>query len=133
MIEAYGAGTWLGPVALCVAAVIAGAPVMEARAAAPAEKPATTSAAGRTIDALFVSDIHFDPFQDPAKAAKLKAAPVSEWNAILAGPTPADQAARFVEVQKTCKVRGADTSYALYESRCHWREVCGVERGFDRA
>jgi sphingomyelin phosphodiesterase acid-like 3 len=116
MIEAYGAGTWLGPVALCVAAVIAGAPVMEARAAAPAEKPATTSAAGRTIDALFVSDIHFDPFQDPAKAAKLKAAPVSEWNAILAGPTPADQAARFVEVQKTCKVRGADTSYALYES-----------------
>jgi sphingomyelin phosphodiesterase acid-like 3 len=93
---------------------------MKAQAAAPAKKPAT-SAAGPTIEphaveALFVSDIHFEPFWDPAKAAKLKAAPVSEWDTILVGPASADQAAKFAELQKTCKVRGADTSYALYES-----------------
>ncbi len=68
------------------------------------------------IGALFVSDIHFEPFADPAKAARLKAAPVSEWNAILAEPASADQAAKFAELQQTCKARGADSSYALYQS-----------------
>ncbi len=63
-----------------------------------------------------MSDIHFEPFWDPAKAAKLMAAPVSGWNAILAEPASADQAARFAELQTTCKARGADSSYALYES-----------------
>jgi sphingomyelin phosphodiesterase acid-like 3 len=87
---------------------------MKAQAAAPAQKPATNGPA--TIGALFVSDIHFEPFWDPAKAARLKAAPVSEWDAILAEPASADQAAKFAELQKTCKVHGADTSYTLYES-----------------
>jgi sphingomyelin phosphodiesterase acid-like 3 len=94
---------------------------MRAQAAAPAQKPVTTSAGGLAVEshavgALFVSDIHFEPFWDPAKAAKLKAAPVSEWNAILAEPASADQAAKFAELQETCKARGADTSYTLYES-----------------
>ena len=120
MTKTHGTGAWHGAFALCVAAVIAGAPGMKAQAAAQAQKP-TMSAAGPTVEshaveALFVSDIHFEPFQDPAKAVRLKAAPVSEWNAILAGPASADQAAKFAALQKTCKVRGADTSYALYES-----------------
>jgi sphingomyelin phosphodiesterase acid-like 3 len=97
---------------------------MRARAAASTEKPATVGSARvesatnkpGTVEALFVSDVHFEPFADPAKAAKLMAAPVSEWNAILAGPASADQVARFTELQTTCKARGADTSYTLYES-----------------
>jgi hypothetical protein len=36
---------------------------------------------------LSVSDIHFNPFADPAIAAKLEAADVSEWEAILASST----------------------------------------------
>jgi len=116
MIKTHGAGVWNGAFTLCFAAVIAGAPRTIAQAAAPAQKPATTSAAGPTVEALFVSDIHFEPFWDPAKAERLKAAPVSEWNAILAGPASADQAARFAELLQTCKVHGSDTPEALYES-----------------
>jgi len=74
------------------------------------------TASDRTVEALFVSDIHFEPFADPAKAARLRAAPISEWNEILAAPASADQAARFAELQQTCKARGVDTSYRLYES-----------------
>ena len=69
-----------------------------------------------TVEALLVSDIHFEPFWDPAKAARLEAAPASEWNAILAEPASADQAARFAELQTTCGVHGTDTPYPLYES-----------------
>src|SRR4029077_11800092 len=36
---------------------------------------------------LSVSDIHFDPFADPALVAKLEAADVSQWDAILASST----------------------------------------------
>jgi sphingomyelin phosphodiesterase acid-like 3 len=74
------------------------------------------TASDRTVEALLVTDIHFEPLADPAKAERLKAAPVSEWNAILAEPASANQAARFAELLKACKARGADTSYALYES-----------------
>jgi sphingomyelin phosphodiesterase acid-like 3 len=114
VMKTHGAGVWHGAFALCFAAVFAGAPGIKAQAAAPAQKPATNRPAN--IEALFVSDIHFEPFWDPAKAARLKAAPVSEWNAILAEPASAEQAAKFAELQQTCKARGADTSYTLYES-----------------
>ena len=36
---------------------------------------------------LAISDIHFDPFADPALVAKLEAADVSQWDAILATST----------------------------------------------
>src|SRR6266498_551954 len=36
---------------------------------------------------LSVSDIHFNPFADPALVAKLEAADVSQWDAILASST----------------------------------------------
>jgi sphingomyelin phosphodiesterase acid-like 3 len=116
MTKTHWAGMRHGAFALCFASVFAGAPGMKAQAAAPAQKPVTTSAAGPTVEALFVSDIHFEPFWDPAKAAKLKAAPVREWNSILAGPASADQAAKFAELLQTCKVHGSDTPETLYES-----------------
>ncbi len=116
MTKTHWAGVRHGAFALCVAAVFAGAAGLKAQAAAAAHKPAAASARGRAVEALFVSDIHFEAFWDPAKAAKLKAAPVSEWNAILAGPASADQAAKFAELLQTCKVHGADTPYPVYES-----------------
>ncbi len=76
---------------------------------APAPKPAT-------VDVLFVSDIHFEPFWDPGKAEKLEAAPLSQWHSILAGPETPGREAQFNQLQQTCKARGADSSYPLYQS-----------------
>ena len=69
-----------------------------------------------TVPALFLSDIHFDPFWDPAKVPQLTASPASEWKAILAAPPSADRAQRFAALQQTCHARGEDTSYPLLES-----------------
>lgn len=63
-----------------------------------------------------VSDIHFEPFWDPAKAATLAAAPVTRWSAILAAPDSPDRAQQFAGLQKACHARGADTSYPLLTS-----------------
>jgi sphingomyelin phosphodiesterase acid-like 3 len=118
-------GVWHGVLAICIAAGFAATPGVWAQAApqnkpeASTEKPTTAEPATKRpadVEALFVSDIHFEPFWDPAKAAKLMAAPVGGWNAILAEPASADQATRFADLQTTCKARGADSSYALYES-----------------
>jgi sphingomyelin phosphodiesterase acid-like 3 len=78
-------------------------------------KPAAATGA-ETIPAVFVSDIHFEPFFDPAKAVQLAAAPVSEWTKILAGAPSADREARFAALEQGCHTRGEDTSYALLDS-----------------
>jgi sphingomyelin phosphodiesterase acid-like 3 len=69
-----------------------------------------------TVPALLVSDIHFEPFGDPAKAPQLAAAPASQWQAIFAAPPSPDQQRRFQALQKTCNARGSDTSFALFDS-----------------
>jgi sphingomyelin phosphodiesterase acid-like 3 len=69
-----------------------------------------------TIPALLLSDIHFEPFWDPAKAPQLVAEPASRWNAILASAPSPDQQQRFAALQQTCRARGADTSFALFDS-----------------
>ena len=83
--------------------------------------PAQAAANGgaNSIQALFVSDIHFEPFRDPGKAAQLAAAPAGEWNAVLAAPASADAAAQWTKVDQACPTRGVDTSYALYQSSLH--------------
>lgn len=86
----------------------------EGRAQAAVVVPTRPSAP--VVQALLVSDIHFEPFWDPGKAERLKTAPVGDWSAILAEPETADREAKFEELQQTCHARGADTSYALYES-----------------
>jgi sphingomyelin phosphodiesterase acid-like 3 len=63
-----------------------------------------------------VSDIHFEPFRDPGKAAQLAAAPVEDWNALLAAPASADAAIQFTKLQQTCHAKGEDTTYALFQS-----------------
>ncbi len=69
-----------------------------------------------SVPALLLSDIHFDPFWDPAKVPQLVAAPVSEWKAVLASAPSPDQKQRFTALQQSCQVRGTDTSYLLLDS-----------------
>jgi sphingomyelin phosphodiesterase acid-like 3 len=63
-----------------------------------------------------VSDIHFEPFFDPAKAVALAGAPLSAWKGILAGASSADREARFRALETSCPVRGEDTSYPLFDA-----------------
>jgi len=102
-------GVVRGAAALCFAM---GTAVMSAQAQG-AESKAPDAAAVRV---LLVSDIHFEPFWDPAKVARLKAAPVSQWKAILEKPDAADREGKFAELQQTCHARGEDTSEALLDS-----------------
>ena len=76
-------------------------------------KPAPAKA---TIPALLLSDIHFEPFWDPAKVPQLATAPVSQWKAILATSPSSDRQQRFQSLQQTCHTRGADTPFALFDS-----------------
>lgn len=69
-----------------------------------------------TIPALFLSDIHLDPYHDPAKVAKLNAAPSAQWPAILAQPDSPTQSDDSAALQKACPVRGVDTPNALWLS-----------------
>ncbi|MGD0914605.1 MAG: hypothetical protein ABR928_22140, partial [Terracidiphilus sp.] len=69
-----------------------------------------------TIPVLMVSDIHFEPFWDPGKAAQLAAAPASGWRSILTSAPSPDRAAQFDAIQQACHTRGADTSYPLFQS-----------------
>lgn len=68
------------------------------------------------VPVLMVSDIHFEPFWDPAKTQQLAATPASGWNAILSAPASPDQQKRFDALQKTCNSKGVDTSYPLLRS-----------------
>lgn len=63
-----------------------------------------------------VSDIHFEPFWDPAKAARLNAAPAADWETILAAPETAGRPASFAALQRQCNAKGVDTSYPLLAS-----------------
>lgn len=75
-----------------------------------------TQARRPTVSALMFSDIHFDPFHDPAKARRLADAPVSGWEGILAEPASGDQSSALAAVQQRCGARGADTPFSLLRS-----------------
>lgn len=68
------------------------------------------------ISALMLSDVHLDPFYDPAKVRRLVDAPVSEWAGILGGPDSPHQAQDYAALQRTCRAKGPDTSNALLQS-----------------
>jgi sphingomyelin phosphodiesterase acid-like 3 len=86
---------------------------------APAAKAHTANPAraeSRTIPALLVSDIHFDPFHDPARVRELVAAPVAQWQSILSAPPSSNQPQAFASLQQSCHARGVDTPFALLHS-----------------
>lgn len=68
------------------------------------------------VEALLVSDIHFEPFRDPGKAVKLAETPVAGWNAILSAPASSDAEAKFKQLEETCHARGDDTTETLWQS-----------------
>jgi sphingomyelin phosphodiesterase acid-like 3 len=70
------------------------------------------AATEKGVPAVLLSDIHFDPFRDPAKVPKLVAAPVTEWEAILKEPFSADQAKSYEETLAACG-GGKDSDEAL--------------------
>ena len=80
--------------------------------------PSLHAQANAATDApvLMLSDIHLDPFHDPAKLPQLRKAPVTEWQAILDAPPSATQVADFTKLQSGCGARGIDTPDALLEA-----------------
>src|SRR5580704_4131983 len=65
---------------------------------------------------VLLSDIHLDPFHDPAKFSQLNAAPAEQWSAILNSAPSATQAADYAALQKACKAKGIDTPAVLLTS-----------------
>ncbi len=65
---------------------------------------------------LMLSDIHLDPFHDPARFAQLRSTPAGGWAAILSAPASPHQAADFAQLQAACNARGTDTPPALLAS-----------------
>ena len=76
----------------------------------------SAKAASVSEPVLMLSDIHFDPFRDPGKAAQLAAAPVFSWRAILDAPASPDSEERLAALEKSCHTRGRDTDEALLAS-----------------
>jgi sphingomyelin phosphodiesterase acid-like 3 len=72
-----------------------------------------------TVPAFLLSDIHLDPFHDPAKFPALRDAPATGWAAILYAPPSPTQAADFARLQSTCNAKGVDTPPALLQSSLH--------------
>jgi sphingomyelin phosphodiesterase acid-like 3 len=96
----------------CLACLVSGAFSLTAQAP-PAERRAATS---EQTMALFLSDVHFDPFHDPQKAALLIRSPANEWASILRSPDSAGQEQSFEDLQRTCRAGGVDTDFALLGS-----------------
>jgi sphingomyelin phosphodiesterase acid-like 3 len=71
---------------------------------------------GTAVPALLLSDIHLDPFHDPAKFAQLRTTPATGWAAIVYAPASPTQTADFTHLQETCGAKGIDTPPALLQS-----------------
>jgi sphingomyelin phosphodiesterase acid-like 3 len=108
------AGVLRGGAVICLLTGCAAAGAMAWGQTAAKEQEAPRRSAAPAVEALFVSDIHFEPFWDPAKAERLAAAPVAQWKTILAQPDSADREARFAQLQQACRTRGDDTPYVLF-------------------
>ncbi|UWZ82239.1 metallophosphoesterase [Occallatibacter riparius] len=70
----------------------------------------------KVVEALLVSDIHFEPFWDPAKVSRLAASPVSAWARILSAPDSPNRQQAFDKIQDACHARGIDTSFPVLQS-----------------
>jgi sphingomyelin phosphodiesterase acid-like 3 len=76
----------------------------------------TASAHAQSVPVLMLSDIHFDPFHDPAKVAQLRTEPIDRWPAILNSAPSATQAADLQSLQSTCRSRALDTAWPLLKT-----------------
>ena len=76
-----------------------------------APRPQRPTPAG--TDVVMLSDLHFDPFYDPARISELRRAPIAEWPAILSQPESATRVNIFSQLQSACGVRGTDSPWPL--------------------
>src|SRR5258708_33097347 len=103
--------TLLTPLALaCFSVGVVHAPDVQAQStrpssAAPVHPVHSAQAESRSIPALLISDIHFDPFHDPASVKQLVASPVAEWRSILSSAPSPDQPQAFESLQRKCNAR----------------------------
>ncbi len=51
--------------------------------------------AAQPVSVVMLSDLHFDPYRDPAKVSALRASPVMQWAKILGDPDSVTQAADY--------------------------------------
>lgn len=98
---------------LCLAAVVGLLGCVGAGAQGHAARDA------KTAPVLMLSDLHFDPFHDPAQGAKLVDAPIEQWDAILKSAPSEHQAESFAAIQTACHARGVDTDFALLGASLH--------------
>ncbi len=77
---------------------------------------AATPLAAQNKPVLLLSDIHFDPFHDPAKFPQLEHAAPNAWLPILTAPPTPTQAEDFAKLQTTCNSKGVDTPFALLQA-----------------
>ena len=78
--------------------------------------PCLVGQAQRTASVVMLSDIHFDPFHDPAKLSRLRKEPIEHWAAILgAAPSPT-QGADLQALQSACGARALDTAWPLLQT-----------------
>jgi sphingomyelin phosphodiesterase acid-like 3 len=78
--------------------------------------PAQTALKPALKPVVLLSDIHFDPFHDPAKFAQLEKTDTRDWLPILTAPATPTQAEDFAKLQNTCNAKGVDTPFALLQA-----------------
>jgi sphingomyelin phosphodiesterase acid-like 3 len=85
-------------------------------AAMPLASALAMQATPATAPVLLLSDIHLDPFHDPAKFPALLAASPAGWATIFDASSSPTQATDFDKLQAACGSKGVDTPIALLES-----------------
>src|ERR1700738_3421858 len=126
---------WVRAVVCCgVIAVIGGGPLLAqagtGTGAGAGVRGAAAAKPAEIINALLVSDIHFDPFHDPAKAQRLMDAQEGEWNGILAGDASGDQAGGVAKLPKAGGAKGVYTPFALLQSSLAAMKTAGSDAKF---
>ncbi|HEY4358696.1 MAG TPA: metallophosphoesterase [Acidobacteriaceae bacterium] len=114
---------WTLPFGLAI--TLAAFSLLSAQTSAPT-KNATPRSATHTnaklqpaVNVVMLSDLHFDPYRDPAKFQVLRTAPVEQWEQILGSPASATQANDFASLQKACGARAPDSSWSVIASSLH--------------
>ncbi len=68
------------------------------------------------VSVVMLSDLHFDPYRDPAKVSALRGAPTMQWEKILSDPMSVTQTQDYRSLQTACHARGVDSSWDVVGS-----------------
>ncbi len=68
------------------------------------------------VPVVMLSDLHFDPFHDPAKLPQLRAEPIERWPAVLNAVPSQTQAADLAALQEACHSRALDSDWTLWKT-----------------